>query len=97
MVNLEVNENYLLKLGESEPINSIYLGIKKYKGNRLKHVFLVDTLAYRSFNEHRFYIGNLDDVTFKEGKVYMKNPVFKKINSLEKKFLTPLINKLNNQ
>lgn len=90
----EINKKYLLKLGEADPVNSIYLGIKRYKKNSLKHVFLVYNLCNRTYLYHRFYLGKTIDTQLKKGMVHIKNPVYKKINGIEMKVLSPLIEKL---
>lgn len=103
MVKLEINKEYLLKLGEAEPINSVYLGIKRYKGGIYKHIFVVCNFAYRStFTEYRFALGELDKTfligdLFNQGTVKIKEPIFKSMNKNQEHFLSPLITKLENQ
>lgn len=90
----EIHKEYLLKLGEADPINSIYLGIKRYKKNSSKHIFVVYDLCNRTYLDYRFYLGKTTDTQLKEGIIHIKNPVYKKINSIEKDVLSSLIGKL---
>lgn len=97
MAKFDINKEYSLKLGEADSVNSIYLGVKRYKGDAYRHVFLVYGLSNRSFMAPRFYLGKLNKVTFKEGIIQIKEPLFKKVNPLEEKSLSHLIDKLKNQ
>ncbi len=90
----EINKEYLLKLGEADPIISIYLGIKGYKRNSSKHIFVVYGLCNGTQLDPRFYLGKTTDTLLKEGMVHIKNPVYKKINGIERKVLNSLIEKL---
>ncbi len=97
MVKLNINQEYSLKIGEAEPTDSFYLGIKRHRGGINKHVFLIYGLSNRSYMSPRFYLGSPKRTTFKEGIVNIKRPIFRKINSLEERLLVTLIDKLKEQ
>jgi len=94
MVKFERDKEYLLKLGEAEPVRAIYLGIKTYKRVSNKHAFLIYDCRK---NWIRVYLGNVNKSTFKEGVVHLKYPKTKSLNRLEKRLIEHLINKLRNQ
>ena len=94
MVKNERNKEYLLKLGQAEPVRAIYLGIKTYKRVSNRHAFL--SYGFRK-NKIRVYLGNVNKSTFKEGIVHLKYTKTKSLNSLEERLIEHLINKLKNQ
>jgi len=96
MVNLEKNKEYSLKLGQADTISSIYLGKKRHR-NGYKHVFLVNSIAYRSHMAFRFYLGNTNKTTFEKGIVKIKEPTSKWIRPLERELIRPLLDRLKNQ
>lgn len=97
MESLKVNEMYKLKLGQADPVQAIYLGIKQFNRKNKKHVFLVYTNAYRVTKKLRFYLGDLNKTSFEEGYVKIKEPKLRRVKNLEERFIEPLINKLKNQ
>lgn len=101
MIKLETNKEYLLRLGEANPIKSFYLGLKRYKGDVYKHVFLICYPHNRSSTASslypRFYLGGINKTDLKEGIVHIKEPIFKNLKDDEKSILSRLISKLENQ
>jgi len=94
MVKFERDKEYLLNLGEAEPVRAIYLGIKNYKRVSNKHAFL--SYGFRK-NRIRVYLGNANKSTFEKGIVHLKYPSTKSLNRLEEKLIEHLINRLKNQ
>lgn len=95
-MELKINKEYKLRLGEADPIRSIYMGRKRYR-NGYKHVFLVNEVIYETYTDFRFYLGNLDKTTFEEGIAKIKSPIYKGVRPLEKELIKPLLSKLENQ
>jgi len=94
MVKFERDKEYLLNLGEAEPVRAIYLGIKTYKRVSNKHAFL--SYGFRK-NRIRVYLGNVNKSTFKDGIIHLKYSKTKSLNRLEERLIEPLINRLRNQ
>ena len=94
MVKFERNKEYLLNLGEAEPVRAIYLGIRTYKRVSKRHAFL--SYGFRK-NKIRVYLGNVHKSTFKEGIVHLKYPKTKSLNRLEERLIEHLIDRLRNQ
>jgi len=97
MVIFEKNKKYDIKLGEADITSGIYRGIKQFNRRNSKHVFLVSTLAYRTYKEPRFYLGDLNKTTFEKGIVRIRKPKSRFLKSLEKKVLTLIIEELKKQ
>lgn len=94
MVKFERDKEYLLKLGEVEPVRAIYLGIKTYKRVSNKHTFIIYDYGKKRI---RAYLGNVNKSTFEEGIVHLKYPKTKSLNRLEERLIEHLIDRLRNQ